>query len=66
MSVSHNSPRVVTDDLVLYIDVNNPKCVDASEDITSSTRLNNLAGGNYSDIQLKVYDTDATPEMQFV
>ena len=66
MGASHNSPRVVTDDLVLYIDVNNPKCVDASADITSSTRLNNLAGGSYSDIQLKVFDTDSTPEMQFI
>ena len=41
MGASHNNPKIVTDDLVLYIDVNNPKCVDASAAITSSTRLNN-------------------------
>ena len=43
MSVSHNNTSIITDDLVLYIDVNNPKCVDASLDITSSTKLKNLA-----------------------
>ena len=37
MSVSHNNTSIITDDLVLYIDVYNPKCVDASADITSST-----------------------------
>tara|TARA_R100000081_G_C4778287_1_gene149925 strand:- start:193 stop:999 length:807 start_codon:yes stop_codon:yes gene_type:complete len=66
MSVSHNNTSVITDDLVLYIDVNNPKCVDASADITSSTKLKNLAGGSYSDIQLGVYDSGAVPEMQFI
>ena len=66
MSVSHNNTSIITDDLVLYIDVNNPKCVDASLDITSSTKLKNLAGGSYSDIQLGVYDSGAVPEMQFV
>jgi len=66
MSASHNSPKVVTDDLVLYIDVNNPKCVDASAALTSSTKLKNLAGGSYSDIQLGVYDSGAVPEMQFI
>ena len=66
MGASHNSPRIVTDDLVLYIDVTNPMSVDASAALTSSTKLKNLAGGSYSDIQLGVYDSGAVPEMQFI
>lgn len=37
------SPKIVTNGLVAYYDVNNPKCVDTSQSITADTRLNNLA-----------------------
>jgi len=39
-------PNIPTNGLKAFFDVSNPKCVDASQTIDGSTRLNNLAGGN--------------------
>ena len=36
--------QIVTNGLVTYFDVANPKCVDATQAIDANTRLNNLAG----------------------
>lgn len=59
------SPRIVTDGLVVYFDVNNPKCVNANQAIDQNTRLNNLAGGS---LQMKPIDhetDDSTSIMSF-
>lgn len=47
------SPKIVTNGLVTYFDVANPKCVDATQAIDANTRLNNLAGG---DMQMRPED----------
>ena len=67
MSVSHNTARVVTDDLVFYYDVNNPRCLpNPTVAIDSDTKLYNLAKeSDHADNYLKVYDHDAVPEMSF-
>ena len=39
---------VPTENLKFYFDVNNPKCVDASAAITSSTTLTNLVDSSYT------------------
>ena len=55
-------PNIPTDNLKFFVDVSNPKCVDASQTIDSNTRLNNLVGGPE---QFKPYDT-TNGNMSFV
>ena len=59
---SSTGPDIVTDGLLSYFDISNPRCVDATQSITSNTRLNNLAE---SDIQLQPYDV-SNGNMSFV
>ena len=67
MSVSHNTARIVTEGLVWYYDVNNPRCLpNPTVAIDENTKLYNLATeSDHADDYLRVYDTDATPEMSF-
>ena len=58
------SPKIITDGLVGYFDVNNPKCVDATQTITDDTRLNNLAGGTML-MQPQDHTFEGTPIMSF-
>ena len=64
MAISYN-PRIVTDNLKVYLDVSNSKCVDATQTVSSSTRLKNLV-----DTSFEFYSpyTDATTlsNMSFV
>ena len=46
MALFH-SPRLPTKGLRVVLDVNNSKCVDASQSITSGTRLKNLIDNNF-------------------
>lgn len=55
-------PQIVTNGLVTYFDVANPKCIDATQTIDTNTRLNNLAGGS---LQLEPHDT-SNGNMTFV
>ena len=55
-------PNIPTDNLKAFYDVSNPKCVDASQDIDSNTRLNNLVN---NDVKMKAYDT-TNSNMTFV
>jgi hypothetical protein len=58
-------PNIPTDNLKFFVDVSNPKCVDASQTIDADTRLNNLVGGNE---QFKPYQGGSTTytNMSFV
>lgn len=58
----NRGPKIVTDGLVAYFDVASTRCVDASQGLTSSTRLKNLAGG---DLEMVPYDT-TNSNMSFV
>jgi hypothetical protein len=64
MGVSYN-PKIVTGSLKVFLDTSNKKCVDASQSITTSTRLKNLV-----DTSFEFYSpyTDATTlsNMSFV
>jgi hypothetical protein len=57
------SPKIPTNGLVAYFDVSNPKCIDASQAITTNTRLNNLVGGG--SLQMRPYDV-TNDNMTFV
>ena len=46
MGLNH-SPRLPTDGLKVVLDVNNSKCVDATQTITSGTRLKNLIDSSF-------------------
>lgn len=59
-------PKIVTDGLVAYFDVNNPKCVDASQTIDTNTRLKNLVrGGSAIEMQSRT-ETASYGNMSFV
>jgi len=60
------SPKIVTDGLLAYFDVNNPKCVDASQTIDTNTRLKNLVrGGSTIEMQSRT-ETASYGNMSFV
>ena len=64
MGLAH-SPRIPTDNLKVYLDISNSKCVDATQTISSSTRLKNLVDTSF---EFKSSFTDATSlsNMSFV
>ena len=64
MGLAH-SPRIPTDNLKVYLDISNSKCVDATQTISSSTRLKNLVDTSF---EFKSSFTDATTlsNMSFV
>ncbi len=63
---AHANPDIVTDDLLAYFDVNNPKCVDASQTIDTDTRLKNLVRGGSTIKMQPRPETDAYGNMSFV
>lgn len=63
---AHANPNMITDGLVAYFDVNNSRCVDASQTITTDTRLNNLVKGGLDVKMQSRGETDSYGNMSFV
>ena len=64
MALFH-SPKIPTDSLRVFLDISNPRCVDASQSIISTTRLKNLVNPS-EEFDIPFTDSTTLGNMSFV